>query len=146
MSNGITKEELHAFVESNTKLAVALEKLVGNQTLIINKTEELLGKFSNGITSDMREVKNAVCGTDVSTGMAKKIGIMDQNAHDIKIVVSMVGTAIVVCVAVMQFLNWSVRKADLVKTVEQVVVALDEVKQGKPRTQAIEDITGRDIK
>ncbi len=103
----ITKEELLLMLDVQGK-NVAQMTIVAEQLKSIAETNKtIVAKLTNGMASDLKCVKNTVCGSDTEEGLKKICSTMRDNTKKSAQYVGFIALAVVIALALMQFVHWS---------------------------------------
>lgn len=121
----ITKEELLMMlnvqgknVEQMTIIAQQLQSLAETNKLIV-------AKLTNGMASDLKSVKLAVCGSETQEGLVKTCEVIRDSSKKSAIAIGIISLAVIVSLALMNFVHGLTHKnpqtANAVKAVSEAI-------------------------
>jgi hypothetical protein len=125
----ITKEELLLMLDVQGK-NVAQMTIVAEQLKSLAETNKtIVAKLTNGMASDLKSVKNAVCGSENETGILKTVKSIQYNSKKSAMYVGFIAGAVAVSLAVMQFVYWVIHKNEVPKIKSNINI--EEIVQPK---------------
>lgn len=121
-----SKEEFLLMLDVQSKAASQMTIVAEQLRAIAESNKIIVAKLSNGMSSDLKEVKVAILGSESEVGIKKSCENIRDNTKKSAQSVGIISVAVIVALALMQFVHWTshlkevkdVPKIDVTKVVE----------------------------